>query len=61
MYPRALFTHHQCALKGTEGLFGLQGDYIITNIKESKVLIGGDSILKIDGIVMEDNNTLFKI
>ena len=47
--------------KGSGSLIGLKGGYIPANINGSEVLIGGDIILKIGGIKIKDNNSLFQI
>ena len=47
--------------KGTAKMLGLQGGYIPANINGTEVLIGGDVILDIGGIIIKDNNSLFAI
>jgi serine protease Do len=46
---------------GPGSLIGLQGGYIPANINGSEILIGGDVILKIGGVRITDNNSLFEI
>ena len=47
--------------QGTASAMGLQGGYIPSIINGNEVLIGGDIILEIGGITIEDNNSLFAI
>ncbi len=47
--------------KGAGSILGLQGGYIPANINGSQILIGGDIILKMAGIEIKDNNSLFSI
>lgn len=47
--------------KGVGSKLGLRGGFIPANLDGVEILIGGDIILNIAGIEIEDNNSLFQI